>query len=299
MCTRLLRMSLLATLIATPAFAVDELIHPLAEDFASMPVRERTLVSAFMNAYPVISTPRVGDSSKDTFTMTDKYIVLNGEGVKQFAGSCVTTITNNNKIIRTEYPYFFVHTTQTIKMAPVGCGLDMEGEFSVPGMTIENGFSSQITKSMVPAATDLGELLTMWDSWTISGKNVKYVFKSEDGLSSESSTINLGATNVLCIGSNSTNSIKGSEDQDMGEEGIQTVIYEFKYVSASACQAAKLIYGKAGADVTSTVIDETTHYCIEDEESETGKSCSDDASTLGEGEEFPSELIDGIPSFEA
>jgi hypothetical protein len=303
MCTRVLRMSLLASLVATPAFAVDALIHPLAEDFAAMPVRERTLVNVFMNAYPVISTPRLGDSSKDTFTMTDKYIVLNGEGVKQFAGSCVTVITNTNKIIRVEYPDFFVHTTQTIKMTPTGCGLDMDGEYSVPGMTIESGFSSQITKSTVPAATDLGELLATWDTWTISGKNVKYSATGVDvesgGVFSDSSTINLGATNALCIGSSSTNSMKGSNEQDMGEQGTQTVIYEFKSVMASACQTAKPIYGKAGADITSTVLDETTHYCIEDEASDTGKTCSDDVSLLGDGEEFPAEMIDGIPSFEA
>jgi hypothetical protein len=293
--SRLLGISLLATLASTTTFAqVAPVVHPYAEDMLALTIPERNLITGYLNSSPVFGNPRIGESSKEVIVQVEKNNYYSPPSTSVvYSETCTVTITNLSTIINVTPPDIYVHKKQTIKMSPIDCAYEDDGSIDIEGVFPE-GVTSEV-KRVSGFFPELAAALTQWESWTIAGKNLKYLWSdegvNEDGSTyvlNDSGTMNFGATSILC--SDTKNIFTAVTRGELTyEENLYNYVGNFKETSTTTCSAPKPVLGKLNGDLMSIVLDEGTQYCSEQNDSI--ETCVSDPASL----EFPAELLPSFP----
>lgn len=290
--------------MSSMAFAVTSPPRHPAQDQLDTYVeaKEKTFVSGFVNAFPIIGIPRVGESAKETIVSAEKFsLTISGALAGKFA--CTTTVTNNSTIIAVTETDYYIYLTQSIKMAPAGCALGEAYDYNGDPILDENGDpvlapkvegalaagkKSRVIKRSIFSPSNVASVLANWTSWAIAGKIVKYTWvpdsdgdPSLDGfIITDSGSLNLGAGNILCSFATNLFTAKGSMDQVMtdengdpvldpdGNEITGTVTTDIKESGTFACGAPRPVFGKINTDIMSLPLNEFTEYCIDDEASD-------------------------------
>lgn len=292
--SRLLGISLLATLATTTTFA-QIVVHPYAEDLLALTIPERTLITGYLNASPVFGNPRIGENAKEVIVQVEKSNYYNAQtSALALSETCTVTITNLMTIINVTPPDIYVHKKQTIKMSPLDCAYEEDGSLDIEGV-FPDGVTSEV-KRVSGFFPELAAAIAQWESWTIAGKNLKYLWSdegtNEDGSTyvlSDTGTLNFGATSILCSDPKSlfTAVTRGELSY---EDNLYNYVVNFKETSTTTCAAPKPVLGKLNADLMSIVLDEGTQYCSEEDDSV--GTCVADPASLG----FPEQLLPLFPS---
>jgi hypothetical protein len=242
-------------------------IHPYQDQLNLLTTPEKNILNAFTNSYPSLGVPALGQSGKEVKVITEKYSLFN-PGATKPSGSltCVVTLTTTRTVIKVDYPDYYTHSKQTVKMSPSECALDDEdGSVKADGV-FALGKTSRVTKTSVIPDNALYSILDNYSTWTIAGKAVKYTWSEEpeDGVTivSDGGTLNFGAANLLCADSSTNYNERGEFEYE--EDPTKTVKYDYKEIITSSCLPNRPVLGKVNTDVMSLVVDEDTEYCEED-----------------------------------
>lgn len=289
---RLLGLSLLATVSSGVALAAA--VHPYADQMLALTVPERNLVTAYLNASPVLGAPRIGENAKEVFVEVEKILAYSQGATKPYATTtCTTTVTNSMTVINVSLPDVYLYKTQTIKMSPVGCAIEDDGSIDIEGV-FPDGVTSEVRR-VSGFFPELADALAQWESWSISGKNLKYSWQeeSEEGaeiyyMHKDAGVVNLGATSFLCADTAAFVGVASTPTTDDNGRPIILVATNTR-TSKPTCSAAKPVLGKVNTDIMSIEFNDGTRFCSESGDSET---CSLDPVEL----EFPEQLLPLFPS---
>lgn len=238
---------------------------------------KQLLATAYVNALPVLMNPTIGMTAKETIAYTGKFWGKRQNGTSLGSGSCSASVTLNKTIIGVLGNHFYVHVQQLTPKLSSGCDPlpsyqedpDSWDSHFLSRYLLPEGASSAVYKydRGVPS---LADALAEVGSYKVAGKNVNTSYSEnyqEDpysGTYTYTSTINLGAKDLICAESKSQSVDKGEFpiDEDfanmLADQGIQgalngTAYYEDKIASTSSCGAVRPLIGKAGGDILSTV----------------------------------------------